>query len=161
MEGQFFITTIAGLGVSLAGFSALVTLFRAGQVWDAVTLWRARTIVRTSLGTAIAVLASVPAFYLMDSEAAGIRTGTFFLLAIGLADTISMGPKRQPDAWPDRKGIVPFYAVTAVLSVLMAVNLAIANLGLFLAVGLFNLTLPMTVFVSVLNEFRPGEQNPN
>lgn len=41
MEGQFYITTIAVLGVSLAGFSALLALFGAGQVWDAVTLWRA------------------------------------------------------------------------------------------------------------------------
>ena len=62
MEGQFYITTIAGLGVSLAGFSALLTLFRAGQVWDAVTLWRARAIVRTSLETSLAMLDEHPGF---------------------------------------------------------------------------------------------------
>jgi uncharacterized membrane-anchored protein len=161
VEGQFYITTIAGLGVSLAGFSAVLTLFRAGQQWDPVTLWRARTIVRTSLSTAIAMLTSVPAFYLVNSEAAGIRTGCFFLLVTGLADSISMGPKRQPEAWPDRKGTIPFFAVTFVLSAAMAVNLVIANLGVFLAVGLFNLTLPMTVFIAVVNEFRPGDENPS
>ena len=48
MEGRFCITTIAGLGVSLAGFSALLTL-RAGQVWDAVALRGAPAIVRTSV----------------------------------------------------------------------------------------------------------------
>jgi hypothetical protein len=52
--------TIAGLGISLAGFSALLTLFRVGQVWDAVTLWRAPAIVRTSLETALAMLTVIP-----------------------------------------------------------------------------------------------------
>ena len=66
MEGQFYITTIAGLGVSLAGFSALLTLFRAGHAWDSVTLWRARAIVRTSLETALAMLTVIPV-YLPDS----------------------------------------------------------------------------------------------
>jgi hypothetical protein len=47
VEERFCLTTIAGRGVSLAGFSALLTL-RAGQVWDAVALWGAPEIVRTS-----------------------------------------------------------------------------------------------------------------
>jgi hypothetical protein len=69
VEGKFFMTTIAGLGVSLAGFSALLALFRAGQVWDAVTLWRARAIVRTSLETNIGMLTVIPIFYLTASDA--------------------------------------------------------------------------------------------
>ena len=92
MEGQFYITTIAGLGVSLAGFSALLTLFRAGQVWDAVTLWRARAIVRTSLETALAMLTVIPIFYLAGSDAWGIRAGTLIMLLYGLSDSIKMAP---------------------------------------------------------------------
>jgi len=52
LEGQFYLMGIAGLGVSLAGFASLLTLFRAPHTWDGVTLWRARIIVRASLDTA-------------------------------------------------------------------------------------------------------------
>ena len=158
MEGQFYITTLAGLGVSLAGFSALLTLFRAGQVWDAVTLWRARAIVRTSLETSLAMLASIPVFYLAGSDAWGIRAGTLILLAYTLSDSIKMGPRRQPDAWPDPRRILPYHIVSVVFAAVLIVNLVIANLGLFLAAGLWNLGLPMTIFMSVLDEFKPGQQ---
>jgi hypothetical protein len=158
VEGQFYITTIAGLGVSLAGFSALLTLFRAGQVWDAVTLWRARAIVRTSLETAMAMLASVPVFYLTGSEAWGIRAGTFVLLVTGWIDSLKMGPAREPDAWPDRRRVRYFHAITAGVSAVLIANLVIANLGLFLAMGFWNLGLPMSIFIRVVDEFKPGQQ---
>ena len=158
MEGQFYITTIAGLGVSLAGFSALLTLFRAGQVWDAVTLWRARAIVRTSLETAMAMLTSVPVFYLTGSDAWAIRAGSFFLFVTGLIDSVKMGPGRQPDAWPDPRRIRYFHAITVGVSAVLIANLAIANLGLFLAMGLWNLGLPMTIFIMVVDEFKPGSR---
>jgi hypothetical protein len=158
VEGQFYITTIAGLGVSLAGFSALLTLFRAGQVWDAVTLWRARAIVRTSLETAIAMLASVPVFYLTGTDAWAIRAGTFLLLVTGWIDLVKMGPGRQPDAWPDRRRIRYFYAIGVAASAVLITNLVIANLGVFLAMGLWNLGLPMTIFIMVVDEFTPGQQ---
>jgi len=45
---------IAGLAVSLAGFSSLLTLFRAPNAWDPVSLRRARTIVWVSLDEASA-----------------------------------------------------------------------------------------------------------
>jgi hypothetical protein len=157
VEGQFYITTIAGLGVSLAGFSALLTLFRAGQVWDAVTLWRARAIVRTSLETALAMLTVIPIFYLAGSDAWGIRAGTLIMLLYGLSDSIKMGPRRDPDAWPDPRRIIPYYIVSVVFAAVLVANLVIANLGLFLAAGLWNLGLPMTIFMSVLDEFKPGQ----
>ncbi|HKY46660.1 MAG TPA: hypothetical protein VJQ79_01640 [Acidimicrobiia bacterium] len=157
MEGQFYITTIAGLGVSLAGFSALLTLFRAGQVWDAVTLWRARAIVRTSLETALAMLTVIPIYYLTGSDAWAIRAGTLIMLAYGLIDSRKMGPRRQPEAWPDPRRVLPYYIVTVVFSAVLAVNLGVANLGIFLASGLWSLGLPMTIFMSVLDEFRPGQ----
>jgi hypothetical protein len=155
VEGQFYITTIAGLGVSLAGFSALLTLFRQGQAWDAVTLWRARAIVRTSIETAFSMLTTIPVFYLAGSEAWAIRTGSFFLLVSGVSDSIRMGPRREPAAWPDRRRAIPFYVIGVVSVVILGVNLFIANLGIFLALGLWNLGLPMTIFMAVLEEFRP------
>lgn len=158
MEGQFYITTIAGLGVSLAGFSALLTLFRAGQVWDAVTLWRARAIVRTSLETSLAMLTAIPVFYLSGSDAWGIRAGTLIMLGYGLSDSIKMGPRREPDAWPDPRRILPYYIVSVVFTAVLLINLILASLGLFLAAGLWNLGLPMTIFMSVLDEFKPGQQ---
>ena len=38
MEGQFYLMGVAGLGISLAGFSSLLTVFRASGAWDEVSL---------------------------------------------------------------------------------------------------------------------------
>lgn len=118
MEGQFFLMGVAGLSVSLAGFSSLLTLFRANGSWDPVALWRARTIVRASLDAASAAL----------------------------------------KAWPEGYSVVPFYVISAVTFALMFLNLVLASLGLLLLLLMWELGLPAGIFVSVVEEFRPGER---
>jgi hypothetical protein len=79
------------------------------------------------------------------------------MLLYSLSDSFKMGPRRQPEAWPDPRRILPYYIVSVVFAAVLAVNLVVANLGLFLAAGLWNLGLPMTIFMSVLDEFKPGQ----
>lgn len=156
MEGQFYFRGIAGLAVSLAGFSSLLTLFRAPDAWDAVTLWRAKTIVRASLDAASAALVPVPVFYLTGSADWAIRAGGAVLLALSISSTIRSSPQRQPEAWPEGYSVVPFYVISAFSFALMLLNLVLANLGLLLLLLLWELGLPASIFALVVEEFRPG-----
>jgi hypothetical protein len=158
VEGQPFLMVMAGLGVSLAGFSSLLTLFRANNDWDPVSLWRAKTIVRASLNVASAALVPVPVFYLTGSEQWAIRAGTAMLLALSVVSTIRSSPQKQPEAWPEGYSVVPFYVIGAIAFSLMALNLALANLGLLLLLLLWDLGLPAGIFADVVEEFRPGER---
>jgi hypothetical protein len=77
------------------------------------------------------------------------------MLVYGLSDSLKMGLRRQPDAGPDPRRILPYFAVSVVFAAVLVINLVVANLGLFLAGGLWNLGLPMTM--SVLDEVKPGQ----
>lgn len=156
MEGQFYLMGIAGLAVSLAGFSSLLTLFRAPHSWDQVTLWRARTIVRASLDAAAAALVPVPVFYLTGSTDWAIRAGTALILVLSIFSAIRSSPRRNPEAWPEGYSIVPFYIINAVTLALMGLNLVLASLGLLLLLLLWALGLPASIFATVVEEFRPG-----
>lgn len=107
MEGQFYLMGLAGLGVSLAGFASLLTLFRAPSSWDPVTLWRARTIVRSSLDAAAAALIPVPIFYLTGSVDWAIRAGGGMVLLMSVMGTVRASPGRNPEAWPEPYSVVP------------------------------------------------------
>lgn len=157
MEGQPFLMVLAGLGVSLAGFSSLLTLFRANNDWDPVSLWRAKTIVRASLNVSSAALVPVPVFYLTGSEQWAIRAGTAMLLVLSVVSTIRSSPQKQPEAWPEGYSVVPFYVISAITSLLMALNVLLANLGLLLLLLLWDLGLPASIFADVVEEFRPGD----
>ena len=155
MEGQFYLMGIAGLGVSLAGFASLLTLFRAPHTWDSVTLWRARIIVRASLDTASAALVPVPVFYLTGSVDWAIRAGVGLMLVLSILSTVRASPARNPDAWPEPYSVVPFYAISVVTFSAMILALVLANLGLLLLLLLFELGLPASTFATVVDEYRP------
>lgn len=157
MEGQFYLMGLAGLSVSLAGFASLLTVFRPAETWDAVTLWRARTIVRSSIDAASAALLPVPVFYLTDSADWAVRAGTALILVLSLAGTVRASPQKQPEAWVNHS-VVPFYLISAVTVAIMLANLALANLGVLLLVLLWELGLPASIFASVVEEFSPGVQ---
>jgi uncharacterized membrane protein YqaE (UPF0057 family) len=79
------------------------------------------------------------------------------MLGYVLIDSLKMAPRRQPDAWPDPRRILPYYIVSVVFVAVLVINLVVPNLGVFLAGGLWNRGLPMTIFMSVLDEFKPGQ----
>ena len=155
MEGQFYLMGLAGLGVSLAGFASLLTLFRAPSAWDSVTLWRARTIVRSSLDAAGAALIPVPVFYLTGSVDWAIRAGAGTLLLLAILGTVRASPGRNPQAWPEPYSVVPYYVISALTLGVIVLNVVLANLGLLLLLLLFELSLPASIFATVVQEFQP------
>ncbi len=60
MPAAAFLFSIAGLSVSLAGFSGLVAAFRRGAEWKPIDSYRLRQIPEMGLATAALVLITVP-----------------------------------------------------------------------------------------------------
>ena len=158
MEGQFYLMGVAGLGLSLAGFSTLLSVFRAPGTWDQVIVWRARTIVRASIDTASAALIPVPVWYLTGSTDWAIRAGTALTLVLLMVRSIRYSPRRFPEAWGGSYSQIPFYVITATTVAAMMVNLVLASLGLFLLLLIWQLGFPASIFARVVEEFRPESE---
>ena len=104
MEAQPFFNTIAGLAVSLAGFGALIAWLREDpQSWDAINLWRLKTIVRHALTLAFIALSLAPAYSLSGSVDTTIRWGAIALI---LAEINDMVLNRHPDGQIGRGVVV-------------------------------------------------------
>ena len=75
-----FLLSIAGLGVSLAGFSGLVAALRRGSKWRPLDVYRLRQIPEMGLATSALSLATLPVAEIVGSAAPTVRC----LSAVGL-----------------------------------------------------------------------------
>ena len=151
MEGQPFFTTIAGLSVSLAGFGAVIAWLRDDPSgWDAVNLWRVKTIVRHALTIAFLCLTLVPIHTFTQDDMTTTRLGS----ALGVLFVISdMWQVRNPDrvVW-DPVSLRVYVAINVALTLAGLVNIVWASLGLLQALVLFFLTSPAAIFSNFVRE---------
>jgi len=74
MPAQGFLLSIAGLSVSLAGFSGLVAAFRRGGEWKPIDSYRLRQIPEMGLPIAVLTLFAIPLFDTTGSASTTLRT---------------------------------------------------------------------------------------
>jgi uncharacterized BrkB/YihY/UPF0761 family membrane protein len=160
VEGQPFFTTIAGLGVSLAGFGAVIAWLRDDPSgWDPINLWRVKTIVRHALTIAFLCLTLVPIHTFTQDDSTTIRIGSALAALFTLSDAWRV---RQPDpvVW-DRASWLVFVATSGFLGLLGLANVVWASLGLLQAIILALLTSPAGIFTNFVREMgRPAEPSP-
>lgn len=114
MEGQFFLTAIAGVAVSLAGFAGLIAAFRLRADWDPVNLWRVKTIVRDALVTAFLALALIPTFSITADVPTTVRIGSGLLVLFVLADLVRER-RFDPEIWVPAVSHKIFIAINVAL----------------------------------------------
>lgn len=151
MEGQAFFTTVAGLSVSLAGFGAVIAWLRDDPSgWDAVNLWRLKTIVRHALVIAFLCLALVPTFTIAQDDATTIRIGSAAVALFAVGEILRV---RQPDpvVWDSLSWRV-FLSAHGVLVLVSLGNVFWAGLGVFQALILVLLTSPAAIFTNFVRE---------
>jgi hypothetical protein len=156
MEGQFFLTTIAGLAFSLAGFAGIIAALRGDlHMWSPIDLWRVKTIVRVAFATATMALALIPVFDLTNDLRATVRVGAALLVIHELAN-IRRDWSREPSIWPSDVGHKIVLAIFAGVGITQVVNLWFASLGLFeIALGLV-LMFPASIFINFVTELGPS-----
>jgi hypothetical protein len=151
VEGQPFFTTIAGLAVSLAGFGAVIAWLRDDPSgWDAVNLWRVKTIVRHALTVAFLCMSLVPTYTFAQDDALTIRIGS---IAVALFTVSDMWRIRRPDpvVW-DRASLIVFRGITTAIAIVALANLAWASLGVLQTLVLLLLTSPAGIFTNFVRE---------
>ncbi|MDQ2915011.1 MAG: hypothetical protein M3T56_17425 [Chloroflexota bacterium] len=153
MRDAFFFLSIAGLGVSVAGFSGLVTAFRRPDgAWTRTELWRLRAIPRFSFVLVFLALAPFPLFALTGDEALVIRIVSGLIVLVHLYDIIA--PRFQMANWPGQSWLISAAAESAV-ALLSVVNLFAAQTGLLELALLLRLVHPVDLFIRVLGHFEP------
>ena len=157
MEGQFFLTAIAGLGVSLAGFAGLIAAFRLRTDWDAVTLWRVKTIVGDAFITAFAALALIPIFSITGDLPTTVRIGSgVFIVATSFE--LLRNRRFDPKVWVPAASHRVFIATNVAFALLQVANLWLASLGILQLSFLIYLTSPAAIFGNFVRELgRPEE----
>ena len=151
MPAQAFLTTIAGLSVSLAGFASLIAWLRVDPTtWDPINLWRVKTIVRDALILAFLALALVPVFELTGDVTATIRIGAGLMVVFALSDIIRYR-HRDPVLWPSPTWVV-FMVTNAAFAVFQLVNVGVASTGLLEVGFLLLLSAPAGVFYNFVRE---------
>jgi hypothetical protein len=141
-----------GLGLSLAGFTGLISTLSKRPAADAVlAAYRTRTIVFLGFSLTFAGFGTVAAYGLLAPDVtAAVRIGTALMLipfAHGLLVDTRPGP-----VWPDesqRRGTI------LVLIAMMAIavgNLAVASVGYLQVVMLLGLVGPVTIFYNTIRD---------
>jgi len=153
MRDAFFFLSIAGLGVSVAGFAGLVTAFRRrDEAWTRNELWRLRAIPRFSFVLVFLALAPFPLFALTGDETLVIRIVSALIVLVHLYDAIT--PRFEMANWPGQSWLINAAAQSAG-GLLSVVNLFAAQTGLLEIALLLQLIHPVNLFLLVLRHFEP------
>ena len=148
-----FLFSIAGLSVSLAGFSGLVAAFRRGDQLRPVDAYRLRQIPEMGLATALIALLTIPLADTTGSGAITIRFAGGLALLYTILHIVALSARgrrrhfRQPTAGKVAAGVIRI-AIGAVSGACIALGTASAFEWLLI----FLLARPMLAFVLVLTD---------
>ena len=153
MRDAFFFLSLAGLGLSVAGFAGLVSAFRRrDEGWTRTELWRLRTIARLSFTLVFLGLLPFPFFAVSGDEALVIRLMSALLVLLYVGDIVAPGFDRQN--WPGRSWVASAL-VDAAFALVSLVNLFAAHTGLLELALILRLLHPVNLFLRVLRSFEP------
>lgn len=141
METQPFFSTIAGLSVSLAGFGGVIAWLRDDfTVWDPVTLWRVKTIVRHALTLAFISLSLGPVFSLTGDVASVVKYGSAAIIVFEIAE-MYRERRREPAIWtPPFTWVIfmvgsVFYALLQLANFFLWQSMGVLQIGVILVLG--------------------------
>jgi len=148
---QFYYLTLAGLGLSVAGFAGLVTALRGEGHWSRADLWRLRNIVGSSLLFVFVALLPVPIFRAFGDERLTISIMSA-VIALIFANGIFRA-FRDDREWPGfaRQAALILAPQIAV----MLLNVFLGSIALLMLGLLAVLLYPVQLFVRVIRDFQP------
>ena len=151
MTDQFYFLTLAGLGLSVAGFAGLVTALRGDGRWSRADLWRLRNIIGTSLLFVFVALLPVPIFRAVGDERLTISIMSAVVALIFVNGVIRAF--REDREWPGYARQAAFILAPQIALMLLNVYLGWIALLMF---GLLSVLLyPVQLFIRVIRDFEP------
>jgi hypothetical protein len=149
--------SVAGLGVSLAGFSGLVAAFRRGATWQKVDSYRLRQIPEMGLAASVLALLTIPLAESLRDDATTIRIlGAAALLfsAFHIGALTRRIRRLEIHLTPPRWVTVVVIDLVVLLTCIAAIALATTAAYEWLLVVM--LARPMLAFVLVLADVAEG-----
>jgi hypothetical protein len=153
-----FLFSIAGLSVTLSGFSGLVAAFRRGDQLRPVDAYRLRQIPEMGLATALLVLVTIPLADTTGSGAISIRIAGGLALVFTILHIVALSARgrrhqfRQPTAGKVAAGVIRL-AIGVTTGACIALGASSAYEWLLISL----LARPMLAFVLVLTDVGVSE----
>ena len=149
--------SVAGLGVSLAGFAGLVAAFRRGGTWQRVDTYRLHQIPEMGLAASLLALLTIPLGETLRDDASTIRIAAALALAFSVVHIVTlirrsmrMGIHLTPARWAAVSTIDLVLLAAGVIAVLYPTTAAYEWLLVVM------LARPMLAFVFVLADSAEG-----
>lgn len=147
-----YLFSIAGLSVTLAGFSGLVSAFRRGGQWKPTDAFRLRQISEMGLATAFITLASIPFTEITDlTTAIRVASGAAFVftcLHVGFLLVRGRNLWRGFDLSAKASAVI----IDLVVLGMAATGVLLATVPAYEGVLVLLLARPMVAFVLVLRD---------
>ena len=146
-----FLFSVAGIGMTLAGFSGLVAAFRRGGVWEPIDAFRLRQIPEMALATTLLALITGPLADSTGSATAAIRITASLGLAFTLGHVVVLAIRaRKLQIKLPREGVIG--ATVVDLAIIGTAAVCIGSGGQVVYEWLLILFLgrPMVAFALVL-----------
>ncbi len=160
MEGEGFFTTVAFVGLSIAGFGGLLAALDPRPWHDTPTAsWRVKTVVSFGLRVTVVALGTVAVFTLSGDQSLTIRVGTAALFLV--VGQVAWSAGRPGPAWDDEAQRRTWYRFNAVHLAAMLPNLFLASTGYLQLLFVWSLGLPFSIFLrTVEGAFRRPDDEP-
>jgi hypothetical protein len=151
MPDEFFFLSVAGLGLSLAGFAGLIhAMDRSGDAGGPTRRWRINNMVVTGFGVALGGILVWPAFQLTDDPAWTVRVVSA-VLAVWIG-RLAIRETRPSDAWPSATNRRAYMAIQTVIVALLIVSVVIGSVGFFELMFCILLVGPAGTFISAVSD---------
>jgi len=146
-----FLLSVAGLGVSLAGFSGLVAAFRRGATWEAIDSYRLRQIPEMGLAASILALLTIPLGDTVHDASAAIRIGAGAGLVFSIVHMLTLALRvRRLEIHLTRPRWIVVVIIDSVVVVTGALAVGFATTASYEWLLVVMLARPMLAFVLVL-----------
>ena len=147
------------VAVSLAGFASLLYAIQ-GKEPSRLFAWRVRYIVTGALGMAIASFLVVGIVQFTEDEALVVRLAMVLLLALAVAMSWSWRSLGDQEVFRHKGESIPWLVGNVVVEVVVIVNLFIASPELTVALWVWLVIAPTTIFINVVSDiYRPPSRS--
>jgi hypothetical protein len=155
VAAQGFLLTVAGIALSLAGFSGLVAGLRsAAEPWTKTDVWRLRRIVHECFNVLFLALFPIPLFAITGDEGLTLRIASVVLALVLVADVAMLTPEWRRD-WPGDPNFYLAWSVNAFVALALVVNAVVwLNAGVYEAALVQSLFWPANLFRLTLRNLR-------
>ena len=153
MPQTAFLFSIAGLSVTLSGFSGLVAAFRRGGEWKGIDAYRLRQIPEMGLATALLVLATIPLSETVRSASVAIQLAALVAVVFTFSHGVVLLIRARRQALKLTPGNFAFALVIDVtILALGATAIVVGSPTAFEWLLVSMLARPMLAFVLALTE---------